>query len=95
MLKNIYDHWRAIAAITYLLICAFDFIVFPSYIGVKRVDMMELIQQIEKVPEEQRRLVIEIAYRPHQAFTLQGGGLFHLAFGAILTGAAVTGKNKE
>jgi len=25
----------------------------------------------------------------HEPFTLMGGGLFHLAFGAILTGSAV------
>jgi hypothetical protein len=31
----------------------------------------------------------------HNPFTLMGGGLFHLAFGAILTGSAVgLGKNK-
>jgi len=31
----------------------------------------------------------------HSPFTLMGGGLFHLAFGAILTGSAVgLGKNK-
>jgi len=29
----------------------------------------------------------------HSPFTLMGGGLFHLAFGAILTGSAV-GLNK-
>jgi hypothetical protein len=30
----------------------------------------------------------------HNPFTLMGGGLFHLAFGAILTGSAVgMGKN--
>ena len=29
----------------------------------------------------------------HNPFTLMGGGLFHLAFGAILTGSAV-GLNK-
>jgi hypothetical protein len=29
----------------------------------------------------------------HSPFTLMGGGLFHLAFGAILTGSAV-GSNK-
>ena len=30
----------------------------------------------------------------HSPFTLMGGGLFHLAFGAILTGSAV-GLNKQ
>jgi len=29
----------------------------------------------------------------HNPFTLMGGGLFHLAFGAILTGSAF-GQNK-
>jgi hypothetical protein len=30
----------------------------------------------------------------HQPFTLMGGGLFHLAFGAILTGSAFAEKGK-
>ena len=30
----------------------------------------------------------------HQPFTLLGGGLFHLAFGAILTGSAFAEKGK-
>ena len=29
----------------------------------------------------------------HQPFTLLGGGLFHLAFGAILTGSAFASKD--
>ena len=28
----------------------------------------------------------------HEPFTLKGGGLFHLSFGAILTGSSVIGK---
>jgi hypothetical protein len=27
----------------------------------------------------------------HEPFTLKGGGLFHLSFGAILTGSALKG----
>ena len=30
----------------------------------------------------------------HNPFTLMGGGLFHLAFGAILTGSAFAGHEK-
>ena len=29
----------------------------------------------------------------HKPFTLMGGGLFHLAFGAILTGSAFANKD--
>jgi len=28
----------------------------------------------------------------HEPFTLKGGGLFHLAFGALLTGSVFGGK---
>jgi hypothetical protein len=31
----------------------------------------------------------------HNPFTLMGGGLFHLAFGAILTGSAIGMGSKE
>jgi hypothetical protein len=30
----------------------------------------------------------------HEPFTLKGGGLFHLSFGALLTGSALNKKDK-
>ena len=30
----------------------------------------------------------------HEPFTLKGGGLFHLAFGALLTGSTLNKKDK-
>jgi hypothetical protein len=31
----------------------------------------------------------------HEPFTLKGGGLFHLSFGALLTGSAVSRKRRS
>ncbi len=37
--------------------------------------------------------LIRANFVQHEPFTLQGGGMFHLAFGALLTGSAL--KRKE
>lgn len=58
--------WRPIAAWTYLLICACDFIIFP--IG----------WNILQVYNHQTPIT---SWTP---LTLQGGGLIHVAFGAII-----------
>jgi len=42
-----------------------------------------------------REMVKPLTYQ-HEPFTLKGGGLFHLSFGALLTGSAVArGKRRD
>jgi len=36
-----------------------------------------------------REMVKPLTYQ-HEPFTLKGGGLFHLSFGALLTGSALS-----
>jgi len=88
------DHkgWEALAGITYLIICLFDFVIVPSWIGITRVDVAGAINITAMAmvdPTVQLRLVESLTYQ-HEPFTLKGGGLFHLAFGALLTGSALT-----
>jgi hypothetical protein len=53
---------------------------------------MEIIESTEHVLV-QMELMTKLTGQ-HSPFTLMGGGLFHLAFGAILTGSAVgMGRN--
>ncbi len=65
--------WRPISAMVYLIICLFDFVIFPV--------IWAMFLQYSGSPK-----FIE-AWNP---LTLQGAGLFHLSFGAILGVSAFT-----
>jgi hypothetical protein len=85
------EGWKSIMAIIYAAICIFDFIVVPSWIGVNRKDIsMDLITGMTTIDPSVQIELIKAAYHQHEPFTLQGGGLFHLAFGALLTGSALS-----
>ena len=82
--------WRWAALSVYLLICFYDFLFVPVWYGLNRpniVQFMEIINSTEHVLV-QMELMKKLTGQ-HEPFTLMGGGLFHLAFGAILTGSAV------
>jgi hypothetical protein len=61
--------WRPMMAVMYMCVCACDFIVFP--IGFTIVQFWEVAIQND-------------AFRQWAPLTLQGGGLFHMAMGAVL-----------
>jgi len=89
------DYWRWTALITYLIICVYDFIVVPVWYGLSRVGLdvdgymanLQLIDDPLVQMEYLKKLVSQ-----HEPFTLKGGGLFHLAFGALLTGSTLGNK---
>ena len=91
------DYWRWTALITYLIICVYDFIVVPVWYGLSRVGLdvdsymanLQLIDDPLVQMEYLKKLVSQ-----HEPFTLKGGGLFHLAFGALLTGSTLGNKGK-
>lgn len=61
--------WRPMMAMMYMCVCACDFIVFPI--------MWTIVQFWETQ-------AVNDAFRQWQPITLQGGGLFHMAMGAVL-----------
>jgi hypothetical protein len=61
--------WRPMMAIMYMCVCVCDFILFP--IGFTTVQFWET-------------QAVNDAFRQWQPMTLQGGGLFHMAMGAVL-----------
>ena len=87
--------WRWAALSIYLLICFYDSMFVPIWYGLNRPDItqfMEIIESTEHVLVQME--LMQKLTGQHSPFTLMGGGLFHLAFGAILTGSAVgMGKN--
>ena len=86
--------WRWAALSLYLLICFYDFMFVPIWYGLTRPDVTSLLLLVENTEEVLVQLeLMSMITSQHMPFTLMGGGLFHLAFGAILTGSAV-GMNK-
>jgi hypothetical protein len=84
--------WRPLAAVTYLAICIFDFIIAPYYVQAQPHDLAEIFKYVLQMPVEQQSEALNIMMNKGdwQSLTLQGGGLFHIAFGAILGAAAWT-----
>ena len=88
------SRWRWTALSIYLLICFYDFLFVPVWYGLNRPDISQFMAIINSTEDTlvQMELMKKLTGQ-HNPFTLMGGGLFHLAFGAILTGSAI-GSNK-
>ena len=90
-----HEGWKTMCAIVYIVICIFDFILIPAWFGVSRTFIEKERFLSEKIweldPSVQIRL-IDAATFQHEPLTLQGAGMFHLAFGALLTGSAISRK---
>ena len=79
-------NFQSIALGVYLFICIFDFVVVPVWFGLNRMNTMDN-------PQLQMELMKKMTDH-HNPYTLLGGGLFHLSFGAILTGSVLNRKPK-
>ena len=88
------QRWQWTALSVYLLICFYDFLFVPVWYGLNRPDISQFMDIINSTEDTlvQMELMKKLTGQ-HNPFTLMGGGLFHLAFGAILTGSAI-GSNK-
>ena len=88
------QRWRWTALTVYLLICFYDFLFVPIWYGLNRPDISQFMDIINSTEDTlvQMELMKKLTGQ-HNPFTLMGGGLFHLAFGAILTGSEI-GSNK-
>jgi len=71
--------WRPMMAIMYMACCLFDFAIFPI--------MFTIVQFWETAVQND-------AFRQWAPITLQGGGLFHVAMGAVL-GVSAYGRTQE
>ena len=82
-------YWRWTALGVYLVICLYDFMVVPIWYGLNRPDLATFIEILNTVgdPLIQLELMKKMTGQ-HNPFTLMNGGIFHLAFGGILTGSA-------
>ena len=87
-----HEGWKAILALVYALICIFDFIIIPSWIGLTRVNLLDHLEFVDalELGIQSKMMIIEAFTDVHEPYTLKGGGLFHLSFGALLTGSAIS-----
>ena len=82
-------YWRWTALTVYLVICLYDFMVVPIWYGLNRPDLATFIEILNTVKDPLIQLeLMKKMTGQHNPFTLMNGGIFHLAFGAILTGTA-------
>lgn len=90
------EGWKSILAIVYAAICIFDFILVPIGLNINRREVLndELLKTLAGVDPAVQLQIVQATYRAYVPFTLQGSGLFHIAFGALLTGSAIS-KFKE
>lgn len=90
------DTWKAIAAYAYMTICVFDFLVMPAYTSYLNQRFIE--ETISELEPDSRAYVLEVIDRisleswSPVTTNNTGGMIFHISFGMILGGTAVTGR---
>ena len=86
--------WLPFAAATYIVICIFDFIIMPVYVTAhnSRIEnaVLRTLDSKDAATFADGLVKANQAARQWNPLTLLGAGMFHLAFGALLTGGAVT-----
>jgi len=86
--------WQRLAAYVYVVICVFDFMIVPMWFGLVRTEVPFSVEDLLKFDPSVQIRMIEAYTFQHDPFTLKGGGLFHLAFGALLTGSTIFTNKK-
>ena len=88
-------NFQSIALGVYLFICLFDFVIVPVWYGVNRPEISSFIATMNTMEDTQLQMeLMRKMTDHHNPYTLMGGGLFHLSFGAIL-GATAWRKKDE
>lgn len=78
-------NWRPAAAVIYLVICLFDFILAPTWMFLTRETTDQLVRTLVDSHLDPSVQAILVTPRPAWTpLTLQGAGMFHIAFGGIL-----------
>jgi len=88
-----WSNWKTIAGYAYILICITDFLIMPIATHTNQIDTKEEILAIVEEQGLDTALKIMDRIKGQHSWipvTMTGGGLFHISFGAILTGAAIT-----
>lgn len=85
------QHWKEACAFIYTMVCVFDFVIFPAWVGITRLPIDEFLTITASVDDKDTLdTLIAWTYRQYQPYTLQGGSMLHLAMGALLSSTVLT-----
>jgi hypothetical protein len=91
--------WRPAAFWIYACICIFDFVIMPAWYQINYYDLSRkeaLFSSLQYNERAIEALTVLLNRNPWTPLTLEAGGTFHVAFGAILGATAWTrGKERE
>lgn len=79
------SNWRALAAVSYLIICSFDFIIMPLIVFFVHDSFTEMTKNISGLSPEVQRVALDRIWGPWQPLTLQCNGIFHISFGSLIS----------
>lgn len=79
------SNWRALAAIVYLLICLFDFVIMPLIVFFAHDSFVDMAKNISSLPPEVQRVALDRVLGAWQPLTLQCNGIFHISFGSLIS----------
>jgi hypothetical protein len=85
--------WKSLCAIAYIAICMFDFVIIPAWIGIMRESIDVVMAAMPAGDVSVQLEYLKLLTGGHDPLTMRHGGLFHLAFGAILTGSALNKRD--
>lgn len=78
-------NWRALAAIAYLVICSFDFIIMPLIVFFAHDTFGNMAQDMIKMDPQVQRMAIDRIWGQWQPLTLGCNGIFHISFGSLIS----------
>ena len=86
------EGWKTVLAAVYAVICMVDFVIMPIVItSAKGAGLKEFIaNELRNFDPAIQIQLLQAISKDYAPFTLQGAGVFHLAFGALLTGSALS-----
>ncbi len=89
--ETIHKHWRDWLAVVYIIICLWDFIIGAAWWNLSIQSMF--LDCLASGRADQATCFTNVP-GPWAPYTLQNGGMFHVAMGAIL-GAAAWKRHEE
>ena len=87
--QTLHTYWRDYLALVYIIICLFDFVVGATWWNLSIQSMFQ-----DCLLKEDQATCFNNLPPPWQPYTLNNGGMFHIAMGAIL-GAAAWKRGEE
>ena len=91
------EGWKTVLAVVYAVICLVDFFIMPMAITAFKGHGLQdfIVNDLRKYDPSIQLQLLQAISKDYSPFTLQGSGLFHLAFGALLTGSALSRPKTE